>query len=60
MVLVVFEVKINYFQQVLFFVVDRFEMQDAGITQDISMKNFSLVPYFLHSSQSDEALSVPA
>ncbi|XP_021412241.2 antizyme inhibitor 1 [Oncorhynchus mykiss] len=39
---------------------DWFEMQDAGITQDISMKNFSLVPYFLHSSQSDEALSVPA
>ncbi|CAB1334177.1 unnamed protein product [Coregonus sp. 'balchen'] len=39
---------------------DWFEMQDAGITQDISMKNFSLVPCFLHSGQSDEALSVPA
>ncbi|XP_010883495.2 antizyme inhibitor 1 [Esox lucius] len=39
---------------------DWFEMQDAGITQDINMKNFSLVPYFLHSGQSDKAPSVPA
>lgn len=39
---------------------DWFEMQEAGITQEITMKNFSLVPYFLHSSQSEEDLSVPA
>ncbi|KAL0984929.1 hypothetical protein UPYG_G00150590 [Umbra pygmaea] len=38
---------------------DWFEMQDDGMTQDISMKNLSLVPYVLHSGQS-EALSVPA
>ncbi|KAJ7985591.1 hypothetical protein DPEC_G00353660 [Dallia pectoralis] len=39
---------------------DWFEMQDDGITQKISMKKFSPVSYFLHSSQSDEAPSIPA
>ncbi|XP_062321136.1 antizyme inhibitor 1-like [Osmerus eperlanus] len=39
---------------------DWFQMQEAGVTQEITVKSFSLIPYFLHSSQSEGALSVPA
>ncbi|KAM9309325.1 LOW QUALITY PROTEIN: antizyme inhibitor 1-like [Pholidichthys leucotaenia] len=39
---------------------DWFEMQDAGVTNETTLKNFSLVPYFINSSQSGAALSVPA
>lgn len=39
---------------------DWFEMQDTGITQEAALKNFSLVPYFLNSCQTEAALSVPA
>ncbi|KAJ3597223.1 hypothetical protein NHX12_000751 [Muraenolepis orangiensis] len=39
---------------------DWFEMQDTGITQEINLKNFSLVPYFFKSCQSGAAFSVPA
>ncbi|XP_026228509.1 antizyme inhibitor 1 [Anabas testudineus] len=39
---------------------DWFEMQDTGVTQDAALKNFSLVPYFLNSCQTEAALSVPA
>ncbi|XP_029928181.1 antizyme inhibitor 1 isoform X2 [Myripristis murdjan] len=39
---------------------DWFEMQDTSVTQEISLKNFSLVPYFFNSCQSEAALSVPA
>lgn len=35
----------------------RFEMQDAGVTY---LKNVTLVPYFLDSSKTEAALSVPA
>lgn len=38
----------------------RFEMQDTGVTQEATLKNFSLVPYFLNSCQTEAALSVPA
>ncbi|KAM3872927.1 antizyme inhibitor 1-like [Diretmus argenteus] len=39
---------------------DWFEMQDTDVTQEITLKNFSLVPYFFNSCQSEAALSVPA
>lgn len=39
---------------------DWFEMQDTGVTQEATLKNFSLVPYFLNSCQTEAALSVPA
>ncbi|XP_026149664.1 antizyme inhibitor 1 isoform X2 [Mastacembelus armatus] len=39
---------------------DWFEMQDTGITQENTLKNFSLVPFFLNSCQTEAALSVPA
>ncbi|KAM4633351.1 antizyme inhibitor 1-like [Polymixia lowei] len=39
---------------------DWFEMQDTCVTQEVTLKNFSLVPYFLNSCQSEAALSVPA
>lgn len=38
----------------------RFEMQDTGVTNEAMLKNFSLVPYFLNSCQTEAALSVPA
>lgn len=39
---------------------DWFEMQDTGVTHEAPLKNFSLVPYFLDSCQTEAALSVPA
>lgn len=39
---------------------DWFEMQDTGVTHETMLKNFSLVPYFLNSCQTEAALSVPA
>ncbi|XP_041844061.1 antizyme inhibitor 1-like isoform X2 [Melanotaenia boesemani] len=39
---------------------DWFEMQDTGVTHESTLKNFSLVPYFLNSCQTEAALSVPA
>ncbi|KAM9851588.1 antizyme inhibitor 1-like isoform 1-T2 [Aulostomus maculatus] len=39
---------------------DWFEMQDTGVSQEATLKNFSLVPYFLNSCQTEAALSVPA
>ncbi|XP_056141846.1 antizyme inhibitor 1-like [Lampris incognitus] len=39
---------------------DWLDMQDTGVTQEITFKNFSLVPYFLNSCQSEAAISVPA
>lgn len=36
------------------------DMLEAGVTLESTVKNFSLVPYILHSSQSEGALSVPA
>lgn len=39
---------------------DWFEMQDTGVTQETTLKNFSLIPYFLNSGQTAAALSVPA
>uniref|UniRef100_A0A8D3ADM1 Orn/DAP/Arg decarboxylase 2 N-terminal domain-containing protein n=1 Tax=Scophthalmus maximus TaxID=52904 RepID=A0A8D3ADM1_SCOMX len=39
---------------------DWFEMQDVGVTHEATLKNFSLVPYFLNSCQTEAALSVPA
>ncbi|CAI5663362.1 antizyme inhibitor 1 isoform X1 [Oreochromis niloticus] len=39
---------------------DWFEMQDTGVTNEATLKNFSLVPYFLNSCQTEAALSVPA
>ncbi|XP_068426158.1 antizyme inhibitor 1-like isoform X2 [Clinocottus analis] len=39
---------------------DWFEMQDIGITNDATLKNFSLVPYCLNSCQTAASLSVPA
>lgn len=39
---------------------DWFEMQDTGVTQEATLKNFSLIPYFLNSCQTEAALSVPA
>ncbi|XP_076009930.1 antizyme inhibitor 1-like [Genypterus blacodes] len=39
---------------------DWLEMQDSGVTHEATLKNFSLVPYFLKSCQSAAALSVPA
>lgn len=39
---------------------DWFEMQDSGVTHEATLKNFSLVPYFLNSCQTEAALSVPA
>lgn len=39
---------------------DWFELQDTGVTQESTLKNFSLVPYFLNSCQTEAALSVPA
>ncbi|XP_034466029.1 antizyme inhibitor 1-like [Hippoglossus hippoglossus] len=39
---------------------DWFEMQDTGVAQEATMKNFSLVPYFLNTCQTEAALSVPA
>lgn len=38
----------------------RFEMQDTSITQEATLKNISLVPYFHKSPQTAAALSVPA
>nr|XP_019946723.1 PREDICTED: antizyme inhibitor 1 [Paralichthys olivaceus]XP_019946724.1 PREDICTED: antizyme inhibitor 1 [Paralichthys olivaceus] len=39
---------------------DWFEMQDTGVAQEATLKNFSLVPYFLNTCQTEAALSVPA
>ncbi|CAB1421912.1 unnamed protein product [Pleuronectes platessa] len=39
---------------------DWFEMQDTGGAQEATLKNFSLVPYFLNTCQTEAALSVPA
>ncbi|KAM9352844.1 antizyme inhibitor 1-like [Symphorus nematophorus] len=39
---------------------DWFEMQDTGVTHEATLKNFSLIPYFLNSCQTEAALSVPA
>lgn len=39
---------------------DWFEMQDTGVTQEATFKNFSLVPYFLNSCHTEAALSLPA
>ncbi|XP_029308090.1 antizyme inhibitor 1-like isoform X2 [Cottoperca gobio] len=39
---------------------DWFEMQDTGVTHEATLKNFSLVPYFPNSCQTEAALSVPA
>ncbi|XP_031734472.1 antizyme inhibitor 1 isoform X2 [Anarrhichthys ocellatus] len=39
---------------------DWFEMQDIGVTHEATLKNFSLVPYFLDSCQTAAGLSVPA
>uniref|UniRef100_A0AAQ5YG87 Orn/DAP/Arg decarboxylase 2 N-terminal domain-containing protein n=1 Tax=Amphiprion ocellaris TaxID=80972 RepID=A0AAQ5YG87_AMPOC len=39
---------------------DWFEMQDSGVTHEATLKNLSLVPYFLNSCQTEAALSVPA
>lgn len=38
----------------------RFEMQDTSVTQEATLKNISLVPYFHKSPQTAAALSVPA
>ena len=35
-------------------------MQDTGVAQEATLKNFSLVPYFLNTCQTEAALSVPA
>ncbi|XP_077383739.1 antizyme inhibitor 1-like [Festucalex cinctus] len=35
------------------------EMQDSGITQEATLKNFSLVPYFLNACLTDVALCIP-
>ncbi|KAM8868877.1 antizyme inhibitor 1-like isoform 2-T3 [Spinachia spinachia] len=39
---------------------DWFEMQDIGVTPEATLKNFSLVPYFLDYCQTAAGLSVPA
>ncbi|XP_069028113.1 antizyme inhibitor 1-like isoform X1 [Embiotoca jacksoni] len=39
---------------------DWFEMQDTGVTHEATLKNFSVVPYFLNPCQTEAALSVPA
>lgn len=39
---------------------DWFIMQDTGVTQETTLKNLSLIPYFLNSCQTAAALSVPA
>uniref|UniRef100_A0A3Q3WZQ7 Orn/DAP/Arg decarboxylase 2 N-terminal domain-containing protein n=1 Tax=Mola mola TaxID=94237 RepID=A0A3Q3WZQ7_MOLML len=39
---------------------DWFEMQDLGVTLGATLKDFSLVPYFLTSCKTEAALSVPA
>uniref|UniRef100_A0A8C5DH17 Orn/DAP/Arg decarboxylase 2 N-terminal domain-containing protein n=1 Tax=Gouania willdenowi TaxID=441366 RepID=A0A8C5DH17_GOUWI len=39
---------------------DWFEMQDTDATQEVTLKNFTLVPYFLNSCQREAAVSVPA
>lgn len=39
---------------------DWFDMQDTGVTHEATLKNFSLIPYFLNSCQTEAALSVPA
>ncbi|XP_075896835.1 antizyme inhibitor 1-like [Nelusetta ayraudi] len=39
---------------------DWFEMQDTSVTQEATLKNISLVPYFHKSPQTAAALSVPA
>ncbi|XP_060937365.1 antizyme inhibitor 1-like [Limanda limanda] len=39
---------------------DWFEMLDTGGAQEATLKNFSLVPYFLNTCQTEAALSVPA
>ncbi|XP_061571684.1 antizyme inhibitor 1-like [Cololabis saira] len=39
---------------------DWFEMQDTGFPHETTLKNFSLVPYFLKSCHTEAALSVPA
>lgn len=36
------------------------ELQNSGVTQETTLKNFSLIPYFLNSCQTAAALSVPA
>uniref|UniRef100_A0A672ZDQ0 Orn/DAP/Arg decarboxylase 2 N-terminal domain-containing protein n=1 Tax=Sphaeramia orbicularis TaxID=375764 RepID=A0A672ZDQ0_9TELE len=33
---------------------DWFEMQDTGVTQEATLKNFSLIPYFLNSCQTED------
>ncbi|XP_072316525.1 antizyme inhibitor 1-like [Eucyclogobius newberryi] len=37
-----------------------FEMQDTGVSQEATLKNFCLIPYFSNSCQTAAALSVPA
>ncbi|KAM4567650.1 antizyme inhibitor 1-like isoform 1-T6 [Fundulus diaphanus] len=39
---------------------DWLEMQDTGVTSGTMLKNFSWIPYFLSSCQTEAALSVPA
>ncbi|XP_038123236.1 antizyme inhibitor 1a [Cyprinodon tularosa] len=39
---------------------DWIEMQDTGVTVETMLKNFSWIPYFISSSQTEAALSVPA
>nr|XP_015804789.2 antizyme inhibitor 1 isoform X1 [Nothobranchius furzeri]XP_015804790.2 antizyme inhibitor 1 isoform X1 [Nothobranchius furzeri] len=39
---------------------DWFDMQDTGVPQAATLKNFSVVPYFLSSCQTEAELSVPA
>lgn len=36
------------------------EMQNSGVAREATLKNFSLIPYFLNSCQTAAALSVPA
>lgn len=39
---------------------DWFEMQDTGVAYEGTLKNITLVPYFLDSCKTEAALSVPA
>ncbi|XP_061676679.1 antizyme inhibitor 1-like isoform X2 [Syngnathoides biaculeatus] len=39
---------------------DWYDMQDLAITQEATLKNFSLVPYFFSGCLTDAALSIPA
>nr|XP_061789239.1 antizyme inhibitor 1-like [Nerophis lumbriciformis] len=39
---------------------DWYEMQDSGVTQEATLKNFSLFPYLFTACITDAALSIPA